>query len=196
MKKFGISFIFLCINILAQAQDVVTKMDGTVIKGRVISFQDNRVMIQQDDETEIMVPRKAVSMIRFNYTDNGVEPKMMIAKGETMSAPQVVPQVKSPVMVVAPKNVIESIGEVTELESRTLLAAPALREKAINSGRVAVYICVNTEGVVTSAKFKAAGSSTLDTDLISLAVENAKEFRFTKGKGEDCGLVTYRFNLD
>jgi hypothetical protein len=57
-------------------------------------------------------------------------------------------------------------------------------------------VCVNAQGMVTTTKFKAVGSSTIDADLINVAVQNAKSFKFDKGQGEDCGIITYRFNMN
>ncbi len=79
---------------------------------------------------------------------------------------------------------------------RTLISAPAVKQKAVGQGRVAVTICLNAEGQVITAKFKPVGSTTVDADLVSLAVQNAREFKFSKGEANECGTVTYRFNLD
>ena len=65
----------------------------------------------------------------------------------------------------------------------------------MGTGRVAVTICLNADGTVSTAKFKPAGSSTLDADLISRAVQNAKELKFSKGENGECGVITYKFNL-
>ncbi|NJN33498.1 MAG: energy transducer TonB [Saprospiraceae bacterium] len=112
------------------------------------------------------------------------------------------PSIKKPIsipesmsVVATPKGLNASPGIVSQLENRRVLESQEIKTSVYASGRVAVSVCVNTEGVVTSAKFKASGSSTLDADLISIAVQNAQKFKFTNGTKEDCGVITYDFNL-
>jgi RNase P/RNase MRP subunit p29 len=215
MKKNIMLCVFSLLALFVQAQDLITKTDGTTIKGKVISFQNNRLVIQQEDETEMTLPRKAVAEIKFDYTLN----KSVVAKGDIkpeqpipssytktqVPKPKPAPEparyeaptpIRAPEPIVTAKSVVESPGEISGLEGRVLLSAPELKEKAVGTGRVAVTVCLNTEGGVISAKFKPAGSSTLDSDLISMAVQNAREFKFSKGDNGECGVVVYKFNLD
>jgi RNase P/RNase MRP subunit p29 len=217
MVKLLFSIPILLLVFTASAQDRILKTDGTVIKGKVVSFQNNRLVVLQEDETEMTLPRKAVSEIKFDYQETGREPLKMTPK----SVEQPV-QVAAPALIRVPtpystapatpkqepaqqpilKNntiyntTVASPGEVVGLEERTLISSPALKEKALGAGRVAVAVCLNTEGGVASAKFKAVGSSTIDADLISLAVQNAREFKFSKGNGGDCGVIVYKFNME
>lgn len=229
MKKFTLFTAFVCLIGGLKAQDLITKIDGTVLKGKVVSFQNNKLVVLQDDETEISLNKKAISSIQFDYetnvhaTSNAVTtPKSPVTKAveervvaasapapvtaptaqimeepKKVEAPKEVPQaIKSPAPVVTAKSVVESPGDVSGLDTRTLLLAPKLKQTPIGSGRVAVSVCLNAEGQVLTAKFKATGSTTLNADLISLAVQNAKEFKFSKGEANECGVITYRFNLD
>jgi RNase P/RNase MRP subunit p29 len=219
MMKFSFSFLSLFFVVFASAQDRILKNDGTVIKGKVISFQNNRLVVLQEDETEMTLPRKAISEIKFDYQEGVRENPRVVSK----SVEQPI-QVSSPAPVSFPTDyanalekvkeeptvqatmrnkipmsnsaVVESPGELMGFEGRVLMSSVALKEKPIGAGRVAVAVCLNTEGGVTSAKFKAVGSSTIDADLISLAVQNAREFKFTKGNNGDCGVIIYKFNLD
>jgi RNase P/RNase MRP subunit p29 len=220
MMKFSFSFLLLFFVVFASAQDRILKNDGTVIKGKVISFQNNRLVVLQEDETEIALPRKAISEIKFDYQEEVRENPRVVAKSVEQpvqvsspapvrvptaysNAPEKVKQEPTvqPTMVV--KNTIpmsnsvalESPGEIIGLEGRVLMSSVALKEKPIGAGRVAVAVCLNTEGGVLSAKFKAVGSSTIDADLISLAVQNAREFKFSKGNSGDCGVIVYKFNM-
>ena len=209
-NRILIASFFLFIASFAQAQDIITKADGTAIKGKVISFQNNRLVVLQEDETEIILSRKAVVSIIFDYptpdaipSKADLKPKAVAESPKEITAKAVEPtrvetplQIKAPAPVETPKNVIESPGDVSGLDMRTLISAPALKQGAIGAGRVAVNICLNAEGQIITAKFKAAGSTTLDADLINLAVQNAKEFKFSKGEANECGTITYRFNLD
>ncbi len=209
-NRILIASFFLLVASFAQAQDIITKADGTAIKGKVISFQNNRLVVLQEDETEISLSRKAVVSIIFDYpTTDAAAPKAEMKQKAITESPKEITakaieqpkveaplQIKAPAVVAAPKNVIESPGDVSGLDKRTLISAPALKQGAIGAGRIAVNICLNSDGQVITAKFKAAGSTSLDADLISLAVQNAKEFKFSKGEANECGTITYRFNLD
>lgn len=221
MKNYIFIAAILSLALSAQAQDIIKKTDGTVIKGKVISFQNNRLVIMQEDETEMTLPRKAVAEIKFDVADN----KSVMTKGDASpiaqapetpvptsyaatpppsrtKAPDAVryeapTQVQAPAPIVATKSVsaVESPGEIIGLENRTFLSAAKFKEQAVGTGRVAVTICLNADGTVNTAKFKPAGSSTLDANLISRAVQNAKELKFSKGENGECGVITYRFNL-
>ena len=221
MKNYLFIAAILSLALSAQAQDIIKKTDGTVIKGKVISFQNNRLVIMQEDETEMTLPRKAVAEIKFDVADN----KSVTTKGEASpiatatetpvptsyaatpppaktKSPDAVryeapSQIQSPAPIVTSKSVsgVESPGEIIGLENRTFLSAAKFKEQAVGSGRIAVTICLTADGSVSSAKFKPAGSSTLDANLISRAVQNAKELKFSKGENGQCGVITYRFNL-
>ena len=69
MKNCIFIAAFLSLALSTQAQDLVKKTDGTVIKGKVISFQNNRLVVMQEDETEMTLPRKAVAEIKFVVKD-------------------------------------------------------------------------------------------------------------------------------
>ena len=216
MMKYYFSILLLLFVCTLSAQDRIVKNDGTVIKGKVVSFQNNRLVVMQEDETEITLPRKAVSEIKFDYQDNGrdnvkmttksVEQPVQVAAPAPVRVPSAystVPETarQEPVQATMAKNntlyntTLDSPGEITGFEGRTLMSSVALKEKPLGAGRIAVSVCLNTEGGVTSAKFKAVGSSTIDADLISLAVQNAREFRFSKGSSGDCGVIVYKFNI-
>ena len=216
MMKFPLSLLMLLFACTLLAQDRILKTDGTVIKGKVVSFQNNRLVVLQDDETEMTLPRKAVSEIKFDFQDTGRDNGRVVAKSveqpaqvaapapvRTPSAYSTVPEsTKQPLIqpTLTRENTVnnallESPGEIIGFEGRTLVSSPPLKERPIGAGRVAVTVCLNTEGGVTSAKFKAVGSSTIDADLISLAVQNAKVFKFSKGNKDDCGVIVYKFNI-
>lgn len=214
--KFSFSFLLFLFVFSLSAQDRVLKNDGTVIKGKVMSFQNNRLVVLQEDDTEMILPRKAISEIKFDYQETvrdnpkvaakSVEQPMQVAAPAPVRTPtaySTVPEKpkQEPVQPTLVRDntirsaTMESPGEITGLEGRVLLSSPALKERPIGAGRVAVTVCLNTEGGVSTAKFKAVGSSTIDADLISLAVQNAKEFKFSKGNNGECGVIVYRFNM-
>jgi RNase P/RNase MRP subunit p29 len=210
MKSFITLLSLFTLN-LVFGQDRILKIDGTVIKGKVISFQNNRLVVLQDDETEMTLPKKAIAEIKFDYQENvtitakSVDATPSVSKpisapASYSSAPPVQESsqkvaVEKPKEVAAPTT-IQSVGTLTGFEGRVVMSSVGLKQRPVGAGRVAVAVCINAEGIVTSAKFKAVGSSTIDTDLISLAVQNARQYRFSNGKNDDCGVITYKFNLD
>ena len=222
--KYAFSILLIIWCQISNAQDRVTKTDGTIIKGKLIAFQNNRVTLLQDDDTEINLPKKAVAKIEFDVISNRMDaPKPMETatemtpevgrKGAKLEANRleiVKTEAKTNEPVRQPAPVLQpdaystnakglttnSPGILNGFEGRMLLQSPAISETTALAGRVAVEICLNTEGVVTNARFKPVGSTTLETELITLAVQNALKFRFSNGKNEDCGQVIYNFNLN
>jgi RNase P/RNase MRP subunit p29 len=221
-NRFFFTLLILCVALTTWSQDQIVKTDGTILNGKVISFQNNKLVLQQSDETEITLPRKAISEIRLDAMDKKnvtvsaksvetVKPETPVASVKSPATYAIAPP-PAPVAVaqadvpksynttprsVEMKSAAMSPGEITSgLENRIITQSLALKEKVVGAGKVAIAVCVNAQGDVTTAKFKAVGSSTIDADLINVAVQNAKSFKFDKGQGEDCGIITYRFNMD
>jgi hypothetical protein len=223
-NRFLFTLLLLVVAFTAQAQDQIVKTDGTILNGKVISFQNNKLVLQQSDETEMTLPRKAIAEIRLDVRENKsikvsvksveatkvIEAPVMVENApaayaaapaaQEMVAPKQVPVSYSNTTTprsVEMKSALQSPGEISSgLENRILMKSIALKESVLGVGKVAIGVCVNAQGEVTTAKFKAVGSSTIDADLINIAVQNAKMFRFEKGQGEDCGIITYRFNMN
>ncbi len=85
-------------------------------------------------------------------------------------------------------------GTVNGFGGRGVRSAPKLQENSQKAGRVVLDVCVEADGNVTSAKFKAVGSSTTDDDLIDAAVRNARQYKFAAGGvDKQCGTITYNF---
>jgi TonB family protein len=66
-----------------------------------------------------------------------------------------------------------------------------------NTGRVAVRVCVNAEGIVTSAVYTQVGSTTTDGVLRSKAIDWARQYRFAPEPdvSEQCGTITFDFRV-
>lgn len=64
-------------------------------------------------------------------------------------------------------------------------------------GKVVVEIMVNEDGAVTSATYRAKGSTTSDNQLVRVAIEAARKARFTHGSSDipEMGTITYTFKL-
>ena len=85
-------------------------------------------------------------------------------------------------------------GTVNGFGGRGVKNAPKLSESSQKAGTVVLDVCVDADGNVTSAKFKAVGSNTNDSELVDAAVRNARQYRFSAGGAErQCGTITYRF---
>ena len=85
-------------------------------------------------------------------------------------------------------------GIVNGFGGRGVRSSSKLQDDSQKSGRVVVYVCIDADGNVTSAKFQARGSTTTDSDLTSKAESNARSYRFQAGDAENtCGTITYNF---
>ena len=85
-------------------------------------------------------------------------------------------------------------GTINGFGGRGVKSAPKLSENSQKAGTVVLDVCVDGNGNVTSAKFKAVGSNTNDSELIDAAVRNARQYQFTEGGADrQCGTITYRF---
>jgi hypothetical protein len=224
-NRFFFAFLLLCASLITWAQDQIVKTDGSILNGKVISFQNNKLILQQADETEITLPRKAISEIRLDVRESkNVTVSVKSVEATKVEVPTTVVNAPAPYTIAPPpapvaqsdvpksynttprsvemksvemKSAAISPGEITSgLDNRIITQSLALKERVVGVGKVAIAVCVNAQGEVTTAKFKAVGSSTIDADLINIAVQNAKSFRFDKGASEDCGIITYRFNMN
>jgi hypothetical protein len=232
-NKFFFTLLLLTTSLTTWAQDQIVKTDGSILNGKVISFLNNKLVLQQPDETEISLPRKAIAEIRLDVgvsknvtvSVKSVEatkveaPVTVVNAPAAYSAPPPTPVAMANTNVDVPKSyntntnptnttttprsvevktaAAQSPGEITSgLDNRIITQSLALKERVVGSGKVAIAVCVNARGEVTSTKFRAVGSSTIDADLINVAVQNAKTFKFDKGQAEDCGIITYRFNMN
>ncbi|MEM1322963.1 MAG: hypothetical protein AAGG75_22045 [Bacteroidota bacterium] len=82
------------------------------------------------------------------------------------------------------------------LAGRTILESEPMLEVAKENGKVVVAICVNKEGKVVEAKYKAHGSTSDHPQLIRIAIANARKYRFDRGMlDRQCGSVTYDFKF-
>ena len=94
-------------------------------------------------------------------------------------------------------NLVSGKGSVgKELGQRKVIYEPVIKESSQKTGKVAVRICVNQQGVVTSAKFTQKGSTTTDTHLVSIATKAAKKYKFSSSENpEECGNVIIEFTV-
>jgi TonB family protein len=89
-----------------------------------------------------------------------------------------------------------SEGSGFDLAGRSIVGSlPAPNYPSNRSGRVVVDITVDAEGRVTSAAYRAQGSTTNSGELVGAAIEAARRARFTEGEGLQSGTITYNFIL-
>ena len=82
------------------------------------------------------------------------------------------------------------------LGNRNVMFAPKIEDNSSLEGTVVVEVCVDSNGSVVSAGFMQRGSTTANSTLVNLAVNNAKKWKFSTGDvDKQCGTVTYKFRL-
>ncbi len=82
------------------------------------------------------------------------------------------------------------------LSNRGVVNEPEIKEKSQKTGRVVLKVCVDRTGKVVKANYTQRGSTTTDTELKRIAVENAYKWRFTPSNiTQQCGTITVDFKL-
>lgn len=80
------------------------------------------------------------------------------------------------------------------LDERGVLYEPEIVEQSQKSGKVVVRVCVDRTGKVLNANYTQRGSTTTDSDLVSIAEHSAMKYRFTPSTYEEqCGTITIHF---
>lgn len=82
------------------------------------------------------------------------------------------------------------------LGNRGLVKSPNVRDNSQKTGVVVLRVCVNSDGRVVEVKYTQSGSTTTDSRLKSLAIANAKKWRFAKSSiDKQCGTIKYDFKV-
>lgn len=82
------------------------------------------------------------------------------------------------------------------LGDRGVLYTPKIEDSSQKTGKVVIRVCVNSAGDVVEARFTQRGSTTADGELVKVAIENSKKFRFSKGSiDKQCGTITIDFKV-
>lgn len=88
----------------------------------------------------------------------------------------------------------ESIGD--GLGGRRVVGRPSMVDDTQKTGKVAIRVCVNSDGRVTSANYTQRGSTTTDSVLRSKAESWARGYRFAASDvAEQCGTITFDFRV-
>ncbi len=141
---------------------------------------------KRKDEAELAA-KKAAAKSKFNNLAKSANGTGAPSKGAPSGHPD----------AAALEGITKGKGKAGNgLGSRGLLYAPVITDSSQQTGRVVVNICVNAQGKVISADFTQKGSTTTDSHLISLAVSNAKKYKFSESStAEQCGDITIDFKL-
>lgn len=89
-------------------------------------------------------------------------------------------------------------GHGFSLAGRSIMGSlPTPSYGANKSGRVVVEIVVNASGAVVGASYRARGSTTNDSELVTSALRAAQRSKFNAidGEGDQTGTITYNFTL-
>lgn len=82
------------------------------------------------------------------------------------------------------------------LGGRGVMHEPTVKDNSQKTGKVVVKVCVGSSGNVVSADFTQRGSTTTDTQLINIATDAARKYRFSSSDiTKQCGTITFDFKL-
>lgn len=88
----------------------------------------------------------------------------------------------------------ESIGG--GLGGRKVIGRPKMSDDTQKTGKVAVRVCVDSDGNVTSSSYTQLGSTTTDSVLRNKAESWARQYRFAASNvAEQCGTITFDFRV-
>ena len=88
----------------------------------------------------------------------------------------------------------QNVEALVKLEGRAILSSPVARGTHSKKGTVVIKVCVDADGIVTSAKFTQRGSNTFNGSLKKQALDATQRAKFSSSlKKEQCGTITYKF---
>ncbi|MFK7770688.1 MAG: energy transducer TonB [Saprospiraceae bacterium] len=101
---------------------------------------------------------------------------------------------RSGAVVTDEKPINNNVLTKNNFKGRSLVQPPVVKGQNPKSGTVVIKMCIDIDGNVKTAKFTQRGSTTFDKRLRSMAVEAAKQAKFSKGLDpEECGSITFKF---
>lgn len=82
------------------------------------------------------------------------------------------------------------------LGGRKVVRRGSINDNSQKSGKVVIEVCVDGDGNVISADYTQRGSTTNDSELRSKAIAAARGYKFAaSGSGQECGTITFNFQL-
>lgn len=83
------------------------------------------------------------------------------------------------------------------LSNRGIMQAPVLSENSQKYGKVVVKVCVDKNGKVIESTFTQKGSTTTDSQLVSISEKAGLKYKFAPGElDQQCGTITFDFKLN
>jgi outer membrane biosynthesis protein TonB len=83
------------------------------------------------------------------------------------------------------------------LTNRGVVHEPRIRDNTQKTGKVAINICVDSDGNVIKAEYTQKGSTTTDSHLKKIAEEGVKKYKFSKSNvKEQCGSIIIDFEVE
>ncbi|MFT5745649.1 MAG: outer membrane biosynthesis protein TonB [Saprospiraceae bacterium] len=88
-------------------------------------------------------------------------------------------------------------GTVRGFGDRGFTSPGKLTDNSNSEGKVAIEVCVDASGRVTSAKKTLSGTTATDTNLYKKAVAHAKKYKFaaSSSNSKQCGTILYDFKF-
>jgi len=88
----------------------------------------------------------------------------------------------------------KNVEALVKLEGRATRSRPLVKGNNNKKGTVVIKVCVDADGIVTSAKFTQRGSNTFNNNLKQQALAATQRAKFSSSlKKEQCGTITYKF---
>jgi hypothetical protein len=81
------------------------------------------------------------------------------------------------------------------LSDRRIARTPNFEDEFNENAKVAVDVRVSADGSVISATYQARGSTTSDGTMKSIALNKARQVKFTPGADESTGTIVFNFKL-
>ena len=87
-------------------------------------------------------------------------------------------------------------GYINNFGMRRVLYKPLIKDAFYDSGDVNVQVCVDGNGQVISAKNTMRGSTTINPQLVEIAIAGAKKYKFEKSSvDKQCGSIKIKFRV-
>ena len=134
-----------------------------------------------------------------NLTGNSTPPKEEMVKEYSTIVPLRVGKKdqmteRSGTVATNEKPVNNNVITENNFKGRNLIQPPVVKGQNPKSGTVVIKMCLDLDGNVKTAKFTQRGSTTFDKRLRNMAIEAAKQTKFSKGiDPEECGSITFKF---
>lgn len=175
---------------------ILSEEESPIIKKESIEQAKEVAKVSQEEIEARKAAEEREEQLAFEETKRQFGDLINKGGGKTSSTqergdPEGEPSIDNLSSLIAGKGKVEG-----GLADRGLLFEPEIDENSQKSGKVVVKVCANQRGEVTEANYTQRGSTTTDIELVNVAVEGAKKYRFSRSPIEkQCGTITIEFKL-